>query len=97
MQPPPAVTGSEGGSALRKGDYMTFQLFTELKFKVWLFQYMVLPLLQIPTSRKTLFTHVTKYNNRTESEALVPVFKGTGSVKQQASHKSVTQILSLAF
>lgn len=78
MQSPPAVTGSEGGSALRKGDYMTFQLFTELKFKMWLFQYMVLPLLQIPTSRKTLFTHVTKYKNRTESQALVPVFKGTG-------------------
>lgn len=57
---------------------MTFQLFTKLKCKVWLFQYMVLPLVQILTSRKTLLTHVTKYKNRTDEGALVPTFNGTG-------------------
>lgn len=80
---------------------MTFQLYTKLKRKVWLFQYMVLPLVQIPTSRKALFTHGTKDKNRTDYEALDPVFKGTEHVKHQASPKKETKcgarILSLAF
>ena len=82
-QSQPAVTGNKAvglrwGSALRKGNSGTFPLFAKLKCKIWLFQYSVLPLVQIPTSRKTLVTRVTKSKIRTESEALGPVFKGPG-------------------
>lgn len=50
----------------KRWNQVTFQVFTGLKFEIWLFQYLVLPLVQILTSRKTPFTHVTKYKNRTE-------------------------------